>query len=215
MAARTVGLLLWLVVGGLAALALFWQIKNPPPPPTVRAAPPPELPAVTPLERFRLPPPGRYSEVATRPLFIAERRPEPPPPPDEDKRPEPPPPPPGPEQKFMLFGVMIAPGVQAALVRLVEPSAKTVRVGPGEMIGEWRLDTVFPDRVVLRKGDATQELPLTRPRKPAKPRAKRSEAAQPGQSAAAPPANGAPVDPAIAPAPPANPPEEPSPAAAM
>lgn len=213
MNAKTAGFWLWLLLGVSAALALAWQIRHPPQPTRIAVAPAPELPAVAPLENVGLAPPAHYGEITVRPLFIAERRPEPPPPPEETPPSEKPPA--GPEQKFMLFGVMIAPGVQAALVRLVEPGAKTVRVGPGEMIGEWRLDTVFPDRVVLRKGDATQELPLTRPRKPAKPRAKRSEAAQPGQSAAAPPANGAPVDPAIAPAPPANPPEEPSPAAAM
>ena len=190
MSARTLGLWLWLTLGGLAALALLWQIRNPPRPPTVRSAPPPELPAVAPLERFQLSPPGRYGEVAARPLFIAERRPEPPPP-DEAAPPEKPPP--GPEQKFILFGVMIAPGMQAALLRLEQPNAKTARIRLGEVIGDWRLDAVFPDRVVLRKGEVTLDLSLTRPRKPAKPRAKPADAAQPGQGAV-PPAN-APTEP--------------------
>ena len=210
MSARTLGLWLWLTLGGLAALALLWQIRNPPRPPTVRSAPPPELPAVAPLERFQLSPPGRYSEVAARPLFIAERRPEPPPPPDEV--PPPAKPPPGPEQKFLLFGVMIAPGMQAALLRLEQPNAKTARIRLGEVIGDWRLDAVFPDRVVLRKGEVTLDLSLTRPRKPAKPRAKPADAAQPGQEAV--PSANAPAPPAGASAPPTNPPVEPSPAAA-
>lgn len=197
MSARSAGLLLWLLVGGLAAAALVWQIRNPPRPPTVRSTmPPPELPVVAPLEQFRLSPPGRYGEVAARPLFIAERRPEPPPP-DEVAPPEKPPA--GPDQKFMLFGVMLAPGVQAALLRLEGPNAKTARVNLGEEIGEWRLDAVFPDRVVLRKGQETQDLPLTRPRKPKKPRSKRT-GAQPGQPPA-PPA--APAEPGM--------PEEPQP----
>ncbi|MFZ1642934.1 MAG: hypothetical protein WAV07_16190 [Candidatus Contendobacter sp.] len=191
MPARTVGLLLWLTMGGLAALALFWRIGNPPRPPTVGSALPPlELPAVAALEPFQLSPPGQYGEVAVRPLFIADRRPEPPPP-DEVAPPEKPP---GPEQKFMLFGVMIAPGMQAALLRLEEPNARTTRVGLGEMIGEWRLDKISADGIVLRKGEATQELPLTRPRKPGKPRMKRT-GAQPGQDT---------VPPAPAPAPPAS-----------
>ncbi len=206
MPARTVGLLLWLTVGGLAAAALVWQIGNPPRPPMIRALPPPELPAVAPLERFRLSPPDGYGEMAARPLFIADRRPEPPPP-DDVAAPEKPPV--GPEQKFMLFGVMIAPGIQAALLRMQEPNAKTARVKVGEMIGEWRLDTIFPDRVVLRKGGETQDLPLARPRKPAKPRVKRA-GAQPEQQDEASPTNN-PVLPANAPIGPAGMPTMPQP----
>lgn len=193
MPARTVGLLLWLTMGGLAAAALVWQIGNPPRPPMIGALPPPELPAVAPLERFHLSPPDGYGEMAARPLFIADRRPEPPPPDDAASEK----PPAGPEQKFMLFGVMIAPGAQAALLRAQEPNAKTARVKVREMIGEWRLDAIFPDRVVLRKGGETQDVPLARPRKPAKPRVKQA-GAQPGQKDAVPPLN-APVPPAHAP----------------
>lgn len=194
MPARTVGLLLWLAVGGLAAAALVWQIRNPPQPPTVRAAaPPPELPAVAPLERFRLPPPNRYDEVSARPLFIAERRPEPPP--DDAAAAEKPLE--GAEQKFMLFGVIIAPETQTALLRAPDPDAKTARIKVGEMIGEWRLDAVFPDRVVLRKGRETQDLPLTRPRRPAKPQVKQTGAQPEQQDAASPPS--APAPPARAP----------------
>ena len=168
MSARALGLALWLMAGGLAALALFWQARHPPQPPVVRAAPPPELPAAPPLEPFRLAPPGYYNPIMTRPLFIADRRPEPPPPPEDAAPPEKPPP--GPEQKFMLFGVMIAPGTQAALVRLEEPGAKTARVKVGEMIGEWRLDQISAEGVVLRKGEEIREVPLSRPRKAGKPR---------------------------------------------
>lgn len=195
MPARTAGLLLWLTLGGLAVLSLVWRIGNPPRPPMIRPPPPPELPAVAPLERFQLSPPDWYGEMASRPLFLADRRPEPPPPPDEAT---PEKPPVGSEQKFMLFGVMIAPGTQAALLRLAEPNAKTARIKQGELIGEWRLDAVFPDRVVLRKGQATQDLPLTRPRKPAKPRVRRA-AAQPGQQDTVPPAQ-APAGPGGVPA---------------
>ena len=171
MSARAVGLTLWLALGGLAALALFWQVRYPPQPPVVRSAPPPELPAAPPLEPFRLAPPGYYNPITARPLFIADRRPEPPPPPEDAALPEKPPP--GPEQKFMLFGVMIAPGAQAALLRLEEPGAKTARVKVGDMIGEWRLDQISAEGVVLRKGEETREVPLSRPRKAGKPRGRR------------------------------------------
>ncbi|MBK8750407.1 MAG: hypothetical protein IPL99_01620 [Candidatus Competibacteraceae bacterium] len=172
MSARAAGLLLWLVLGGLAAAALFWQQRHPPRPPTVAnagaAVRVPELPVVTPLEPFQLPPPDQYAETVARPLFIATRRPEPPPPADEV-----PPPEPlltGPEQKFLLLGVMITPQMTIALLRPEEPNAKIVRLKPGETVGEWRLEMVSPNQVVLRKGAITQELVLARPKKPTGPR---------------------------------------------
>ncbi|HRD48213.1 MAG: hypothetical protein JNK95_10575 [Candidatus Competibacter sp.] len=193
MSARSAGLLWWLVVGGLAAAALFWQLRHPPRLPTIAgaAARGPELPAAPPLEPFKLPLPDQYAETATRPLFIAARRPEPPPPPDEASPLPPEKPPVGPEQKFLLLGVMITPQITVALLRPEEPNARTARIKPGETVGEWRLETVFPNRVVLRKGDATQELVLTRPKRPTGPRRVGAKPAQnPG-----PPASGSVVVP--------------------
>jgi general secretion pathway protein N len=205
--ARTVGLLLSLAMGGLAAMVLVWQIRNPPQPPVVRLAPPPELPAVAPLERFSLPPASDYGEVTARPLFIAERRPEPPPP--EEATPGIPVA--GSEQKPMLIGVLIAPGSTVALLRPEEPNAKVLRVKPGESVGDWRLETILPNRVVLRKGQAPRELLLERPKKPAKPKAPARLPGRP-ESQAAPPA-GAPPEPQPAAVPPAGAPPEPQPAA--
>lgn len=193
MNAKTAGLWLWLLLGVSAALALAWQIRHPPQPPRIAVAPAPELPAVAPLENVGLAPPAHYGEITVRPLFIAERRPEPPPPPEETPPSEKPPA--GPEQKFMLFGVMIAPGAQAALLRLQEPNARTARVKLGDMIGEWRLDKISAAGVVLRKGEAIQDLPLTRPRRPSRPRPGRPDTAKPGQPTA-PPAN-APIVPGM------------------
>ena len=190
MSARAAGLLWWLAIGGLAAAALFWQLRHPPRlPPSVAgaAARLPELPAVTPLEPFQLSPLIQYEETVARPLFIAARRPEPPPPADEVPPPPPEKPPAGPEQKFLLLGVMITPQTMVALLRPEEPNAKTARIKPGEMVGEWRLETVFPNRVVLRKGDVTQELALTRPKKPTGPRRAGAKPAQnPGPPASGP-----------------------------
>ena len=166
----------WVLVGGLALLALFWQIQHPPRPPAAPPMPPVELPAAVLLEPFRLPPPEQYGIITTRPLFIAERRPEPPPPPEE--APPEPSAPPTPEQKFTVCGVMMMPGGQAALLRLEEPNAKTARVRVGEQIGEWRLERISPQGVVLRKGEVMRELPLTRPRRPGAPPA-RPQLAQP------------------------------------
>lgn len=179
MSARTVGLLLWLFVGGLAATAVFWQLKHSPQWPTVTGAAMrlPELPTVAPLAPFQLPSSGAYNEITTRPLFIAARRPEAPPP--VETPPEKPPAPPGPEKKFLLLGVMITPSSTVALLRPEEPNAKTARVKPGETIGDWLLESAAPDRVVLRRGGATQELRLVHRRKPAGPRVNRPQGAVP------------------------------------
>lgn len=193
MSARFVGLLLWLLVGGLAAAAVFWQLAHPPRPPSTTAAakPPPDLPAVAPTARFQLSPPDQYSEVVARPLFVAARRPEPPPP--EETPPEKPAT--ASEQKLTLLGVIIAPDIKAALLRPEEANAKTVRIKLGETVGEWRLEAVFPDRVVVRKGQSTQELALVRPKKPAGPRAGRAGAKPPAQGAVPPPPTGTPAVP--------------------
>ncbi len=176
MMARSAGLLLWLLVGGVAAVAAYWQLAHPPrPPAAVGANRILELPAVEPMRPFQLPPLDRYGEIVLHPLFISTRQPEPPPPPDEAP-PERPPAPPKTEQKLTLLGVMITSSAKKALLRPEEPNAKTVRIGLGEKVGEWLLEAIFPDRVVLRKGQSTQELPLVRPQKSLGPHAQRAGA---------------------------------------
>lgn len=84
MTARNAGLLLWLLVGGAAAAAVYWQLAHPPRPPAAPAASrSPELPSVEPMRLFQLPPLDQYGEIVLHPLFIAAREPEPPPPPEE------------------------------------------------------------------------------------------------------------------------------------
>ena len=208
MTARNIGLLLWLLVGVGAAAAVYWQLAHPPrPPATSTASRPPELPLVEPMRLFQLPPLDQYGEIVLHPLFIAARQPEPPPP--DEASPEEPPAPPGPEQKLRLFGVMITSNARKALLRSEEPNAKTVRVSPGETIGEWRLEAVFSDRVVLRKGQSTQALPLIRPQKPKGPRAgqagaQRGRNAQPISQPAMAPKPGVPPPPVVSPPPPDN-----------
>jgi len=139
---------------------------------------------VIPMQPFRLLLPAQYAEINARPLFIATRRPEPPPPPEE----EPPPKPPAtPEQKLMLLGIVISPGMQAALLRPEELNAKTAQIKLGETVGEWQLEAIFPNRVVVRKGQETQELMLTRLKKSPGPRGGRA-GVKPVQGAAPPPA---------------------------
>lgn len=206
MTARNIGLLLWLLVGAGAAAAVYWQLAHPPrPPATSTVSRPPELPLVEPMRLFQLPPLDQYGEIVLHPLFIATRQPEPPPPPEEAP-PERPSAPPGPEQKLTLLGVMITSSAKKALLRPEEPNAKTARIGLGEKVGEWRLEAVFSDRVVLRKGQSTQELPLMRPQKPVdlhgyRSGARRGRNARPVSQPAMAPKPGAPPPPVVSPPP--------------
>lgn len=183
MSAKLTGLIFWLTVAGLALMALAWQIKYPP-----RAVPTdsagqkiPVLPVVEPIKPYRLPAQGKYHEIDARPLFVATRRPEPPVP----EEPAAEPPPAGPEKKFLLLGVAISPVGTTALLRPEGPNAKTVRVKPGETLEGWALDKVFPDRVVIRQGQTTRELNLTRQSRP--PRSKGGRpGARSGQGSAVP-----------------------------
>ena len=99
-----------------------------------------------------------YSGIVAHPVFIATRLPEPPPedaPPVES-------PPANPAPAPALLGVIIMPQATVALLRPEQPGAKAVRIKVGEMVGEWRLEAVFPNRVVLSKGLTKQELALVR-----------------------------------------------------
>lgn len=200
MSAKIVGLLFWLLIGGLAAASAYWQATHPPQPPVMSEATkrPLELPAVTPMQPFRLLLPAQYAEINARPLFIATRRPEPPPPPEEEP---PPKPPTTPEQKLMLLGIVISPGMQAALLRPEEPNAKTAQIKLGETVGEWQLEAIFPNRVVVRKGQETQELMLTRLKKSPGPRGGRA-GVKPVQGMTPPPAQMPVVVPSNMPPPP-------------
>lgn len=203
------GLALWLLIGGLAAATVLWRLAHPPRLPALAAAGSmPQLPLPTPPPPFQLPPQEHYSDIVAYPVFIATRLPEPP---SEDAS-SVEKPPSGPEPTPVLLGVMIMPQVTVALLRPVQPGAKTMRVRVGEMVGEWRLDAVFPHRVVLSKGPAKQELALTRPKPPAGSRPGRRTGSKPPPVATqtnTPPSGPSPVAPPSGPSPGAPPPNPP------
>ncbi len=163
MKAWMAGLALSLLIGGLAAGTVFWRLTHPSQVPApVAAGQTLELPPSPALPIFQLPPLEDYSDIVAHPVFIATRLPEPPP---EDAPIEEPPA--NPEPVPALLGVIIMPQVTVALLRPEQAGAKAVRLRVGEMVGEWRLEAVLPNRVVLSKGPAKQELALARSKSPA------------------------------------------------
>lgn len=163
MKAWMAGLALSLLIGGLAAGTVFWRLTHPSQVPApVAAGQTLELPPSPALPIFQLSPLEDYSDIVAHPVFIATRLPEPPP---EDAPIEKPPA--NPEPVPALLGVIIMPQVTVALLRPEQAGSKAVRLRVGEMVGEWRLEAVFPNRVVLSKGPTKQELALARSKSPA------------------------------------------------
>lgn len=118
------GLALWLLIGGLAAATVLWRLAHPPRLPALAAAGSmPQLPLPPSPPPFQLPPQEHYSDIVAYPVFIATRLPEPP---SEDAS-SVEKPPSGPEPTPVLLGVMIMPQVTVALLRPVQPGAKTMR----------------------------------------------------------------------------------------
>lgn len=88
---------------------------------------------------------GRYREVLERPLFSPTRRPAPPPAePTATAGPGLP----------TLHGVMLAKGRRIALVGADGTSAPS-RVTEGSRIGDWTVEHIEADRIILRAADGT------------------------------------------------------------
>ncbi len=84
---------------------------------------------------------------------------------------------------FSLIGVLISDGVRMALIRRSRAS-DYIRVEEGQEIDGWRIERIVSDRVVIRNGEAREELvlrdqpaPQATPRKAPKRRTKRPQPA--------------------------------------
>ena len=104
---------------------------------------------------LELGPVEHYAAVIERPLFNAARRPPPPPAepvPVEAVAAHTPPP-------LTLEGVVLAPERRSAIFRSITTS-KIMRVNEGSPLGEWTLEALEADRVVLRRRDSAHEITL-------------------------------------------------------
>jgi general secretion pathway protein N len=120
------------------------------------APPPSAAPAVAPrLASFDPPPADAFSEIAERPLFIPDRRPQFD---AEPARPTPAPVPPS----LLVEGVVLAPERHYAVIRHGAPP-RLDSVSEGETIDGWTVASIDRSRVTLRAGNATIEFAVGKP----------------------------------------------------
>lgn len=133
-----------------------------PPEPRVTAAPVGDA-AEPPVEpEFSMPPLENFAETLARPLFMNTRRPPEPGAEPVALEPVSKPEPPKPTPKLVgveLSGIVITSASRVALIRSGR-GREVVRVTEGEEIDGWTVETIDPDRVVLRQDDAFEELTL-------------------------------------------------------
>lgn len=115
------------------------------------AAPAAALPALPPPPAaFKLPPITAYAEVTERPLFSSTRQP-PPVEAGQDLL--------GKSGSFVLLGIVLSAGGRAALVQHGHP-VEIARLGEGQTVEGWTVQSILPDRIVLQHGATEVELKL-------------------------------------------------------
>ena len=105
------------------------------------------------LASFAPPPSERYDDVTARPLFVPERRPQLQ---AEPAKPAPPPP------ALKLQGVVLSPERRSAIIEHGNPP-KFDSVTEGMTIEGWRVESISRDRVSLREGTTTVDVPIGTP----------------------------------------------------
>jgi len=107
-----------------------------------------------------LPPLESFSETLNRPLFTATRRP---PSPLAALQGQQPPAPQAPERTgpkgeklvigtYLLNGIVVTPEQKLVLLKHAV-SGKSLRVAEGETLDDWKVETIAPEYVILRRGD--------------------------------------------------------------
>lgn len=107
--------------------------------------------------RFTLPPLGQYADIIARPLFNEDRRPTETAPRVAG---------PAPDVNFRLIGVVMTTKKKEALFQLTRRN-EVARGGLESWIEGWMIESIEPDRVMLRRGPNTTELSLERSSPPA------------------------------------------------
>jgi general secretion pathway protein N len=113
-----------------------------------------------------LPPLETFSETLSRPLFLATRRPpsplaalqgQPGPAPQPEKT--------GPKGEklvlgtYLLSGIVVSTDQKIVLLKHVT-SGKSLRLAEGETLDDWKIATVAPEYVILRRGDREERVSI-------------------------------------------------------
>ncbi|MFZ5465926.1 MAG: hypothetical protein ACOZAI_01530 [Pseudomonadota bacterium] len=139
-----------------------------PEPPATREEPP--------LVQFKLPPLDHYAESIERPLFNMSRRPE-----DDDPKSA------AADSELILSGVVVTPTRREVLL-LTRRGEGVLRGEEGDWLAGWKVETIEPERVVLRRGARQVELHLERPARGGAPKAPAASSPNQPMAPAAPPA---------------------------
>ena len=128
--------------------------------PAAEAAPPATAaPVAAELASFVPPPAERFTEIAQRPLFVPDRRPQPD---DEASRTAMPLNAPS----LMVQGVVLSREGRYAVIQHGNPP-KLEAVAEGATVDGWKIESMDAHRIALRAGTATIEFPIGKPAKAA------------------------------------------------
>ncbi|MGH7090451.1 MAG: hypothetical protein ACREFQ_16265 [Stellaceae bacterium] len=143
----------WFVLGccALLALAVAFEAR-----PVSRDAPPAAVPshretAAYEVPRSLVPPASRYREIAERPLFVPDRRPQQNLEPQQAATAQP--------SDFIVEGVVLSPERRAAIIGYGHPP-RTESVLEGAMVDGWRVERIDPSRVLLSADGRTVALAI-------------------------------------------------------
>jgi hypothetical protein len=143
------------VLAGVLALEWIVVADGAPPPAAASAEGTPAAAPAGAARRFDPPSAARYAEIAARPLFIPNRRPQ-----AEDadaqaaRSPVQPP-------SLSVQGVVLTPNRRIAVIAHGAP-VKFVAVAEGDTIDGWRVDSIDREHVALSSGDAKIEVPVAK-----------------------------------------------------
>lgn len=133
-------------------LVLLWALGSTPEPPSMAKGDVPSMPREElPLAPSSLSPLDAYTETLERPLFSMNRRPE-----DANASAA------SAANAFILTGVVITPTRREALL-LPQRGKDVLRGKLGDWVNGWKLETIEPERVTLRRGTRQMDLVLERP----------------------------------------------------
>lgn len=141
----------WFVLGCCGVLALVVAFETVP---VSRDAPTAAVSSLTQRAaykppRFVVPPESRYREIAERPLFVPDRRPQSNPAPEQGTVANP--------QDFILEGVVLSPERRAAIIQYGKPP-KHASVLEGTVVEGWHVEHIDEARVLLSAGGRTLAL---------------------------------------------------------